>query len=269
MTLSLESPPEPAVRFGLAELDLLATYAGARPPFPLRVPSVGRIEDERRALLGSAGQALAERGLATGNGPLGLAADLVEALRGHRSTVDLVVAEGTETTGVVAMVCRHHTVVCRQSIGGEPGPVTVTRVRTAALTDEFTVRIPKAAPAPALPITLPPGVVGDATRLLENTTGEAAPLRRARELVRERGGDESAVDALVTLLPSVVGRGQLGVVVRPEGGHAERPRELSWLDGSRGRVRVDHDERGWVSVNPLRHSELLRELRDAAALARG
>ncbi|MBN6038328.1 ESX secretion-associated protein EspG [Amycolatopsis sp. 195334CR] len=252
-------------RFELAELDLLGTFAGTRPPFPLRVPSFGRIEGERKALLAAAGQALADRGLADEDGPIGVAAELVTALREHRNAVDLVVVDGTAVTGVVAMVLGQHAVVCSQSIAGLPGPVTVRRVGAAALTGEFTSRIPALEAAPTMPLTLPPGVVEDATRLLENTAGVAAPRQRVRTLVRERGGDEAAVDALVGLLASVPGRGQLGAVVRPPTGAAERPLELSWLDSPQGRVRVDRDAFGWVSVNPLRHSELVRVLREAAA----
>ncbi|PXY36954.1 cytochrome C biogenesis protein [Prauserella flavalba] len=258
-----------AAELTLAELDLLGTFAGARFPFPLRVPSFGRIEGERTALLAAAGRTLAGRRLATGRGPAGLAAELAAALRGHRNAVDLVIVDGATVTGVVAMIAGPHAVVCRQSLGRTPGPVTVTRVPAATLTDAFTRHIPKVAAAPALPITLPPGVIGDALRLLENTAGLAAPRKRVRTLVRERGGDESAVDALAALVPSVVGRGQLGVVLRPGTGAVDRPLELSWLDSPRGRVRVDGDTRGWVSINPLRHSELIKALGEAATVARG
>ena len=269
MTVTAGHAAEHGVQFGLTELDLLGTYAGEGFPFPLRVPSFGRIEGERMALLNAAGRALAGRGLATGRGPTGVAAELVATLREHRGAVDLVVAGGAAVTGMVAMIGRHRTLVCHQSIGGTPGPVTVTPVTEAALTGEFTNRIPKVGPAPALPITLPPGVVGDATRLLENTAGIAAPHGRVRAAVRERGGDDGAVDTLAHLLPTVTGRGQLGAVLRRTVGAAERPLELSWLDGPRGRVRVDSDADGWVSVNPLRRGELVRALCRAAALARG
>jgi hypothetical protein len=254
--------------FELVELDLLSTYAGTRLPFPLRVPSFGRIEHERADLLAAAGASLAERGLATDRGPTGVAADLVTALREHRGTVDLVVVGRTTVTGVVALVRDRGAVVCRQEIGGTPGPVTVARVSESALPDVFLTRIPEVGAAPVMPITLPPGVVGDATRLLEKTGGVAAPEQRVRALVRERGGDEGAVDALLDLLPSVEGRGQLGVLAR-RSGTVERVLEVSWLDGPRGRVRVNTDDNGWLSVNPLRHGELVRTLRQAVAAAHG
>ncbi|RZQ62396.1 ESX secretion-associated protein EspG [Amycolatopsis suaedae] len=242
--------------FTLTELDLLATYAGRRPPFPLRVPSCGRDSGERAALLAEAGRTLSERGLANEDGPVRLAADFVDTLRDHRRSVDLVVVCGSLVRGTVAMIDGEQALLCGQSIGGEPGPVTVTRITDAALTAELSGRIPRAAAAQAMPITLPPGVVEAAARL-----EGPAPRKRLRALVAERGGDEAAVDALIALLPSVTGRGQGGVVVDGVG----RTVELSWLDSPHGRVRVDRDESGWVSVNPLRRDDLVKALRDAAA----
>jgi len=255
------------VHFGLVELDLLTTHAGAPFPFPLRVPSFGRLAGERDELLADAGRALCDRGLAAAHGPTGVAAELVTALQEHRGAIDLVVLGADTVTGVVAMVYGNNALVCRQALCGEPGDVSVARVSAAALTDELTGLIPHAAPAVTMPISLPPGVVGDTLRLLSNTADTPATRRIARELVRERGGDDAAVDQLVNLLPAVTGRGQLGVV-RRAGCTVDRPLELSWLDSPRGRVRVSRDDQGWTSVNPLRPGDLVRITREAATLAR-
>src|SRR6266540_2738243 len=104
-------PADGTVHFGLIELDLLATHAGVPVPFPLRVPSFGRIAGEREVLLAAAGQTLRMRGLADETGPVGAAAELVTALREHRGTVDLVL-DGT--TLVVAMVYRSFALICHQ-----------------------------------------------------------------------------------------------------------------------------------------------------------
>jgi hypothetical protein len=249
-------------------LDLLATHAGVSFPFPLRVPSFGRLADERDAMLAEAGQALCERGLATAHGPIGVAADLVSALRAYRSAIDLVVLDADTATGVVAIVHGNQALVCRQPLCGErAGTVRVARVAASALADEFAGLVPNAAPAVTMPITLPPGVVGDTLRLLSNTADTPATRRCVRELVREYGGDEAAVDQLVNLIPVLTGRGQLGVT-RGSGATVSRPLELSWLDSPRGRVRVSRDDRGWLSVNPLRRGEFVRLTREAATLAR-
>ncbi|WP_020672389.1 ESX secretion-associated protein EspG [Amycolatopsis nigrescens] len=254
--------------FELVELDLLATHAGVPFPFPLRVPSFGRLADERDALLASAGHALHARGLATEHGPAGIADDLVDALREYRSAVDLVVIGARAVTGAVAVVHGDWALVCRQSLSGEQaGTVGVTRAPAATLSDELAGLIPSTPPASTMPITLPPGVVGDTLRLLEKTADTPDTRQRVRDLVRSSGGDETVVDQLVDLFPVLVGRGQFGVVHR-RGSTVSRPREVSWLDSPRGRFRVNEDGAGWVSVNPLRHSELRRVLGEVAAEAR-
>lgn len=265
MTAALER----AVDFQLVELDLLATHAGVRFPFPLQVPSFGHLAGERVARLASAGHALSARGLATGHGPVGIAGELVTALREYRDAVDLVVIGADTVTGVVAMVYGSRAMVCRQSQGGEAaGTVRVDQVPAAALADELAWLVPPAAPAAAMPITLPPGLVDD-TLLLLGTGPETPALRRSvRELVREYGVAEDVVDQLVDLFPSVTGRGQLGAVART-GTRAARTREVSWLDSPRGRVRVDRGGDGWMSVNPLRRIEIVHALREATATAGG
>jgi hypothetical protein len=60
----------------------------------------------------------------------------------------------------------------------------------------------------------------------------------------------------------VTGHGQAGVVRNGE------RREVSWLDGVGGRVRVDLSSDGWVSVNPVRHHDLVRAIGELAAEAR-
>ncbi|MGW4115197.1 ESX secretion-associated protein EspG [Actinosynnema sp. NPDC004786] len=256
------------VVFAPVELDLLATHAGVAFPFPLRVPSFGRFAHERDAVLAAAGHALCARGLATGDGPVGVAAELVTALREHRGAVDLVVIGAGGVTGAVAMVHGDRAVVCRQSWGdGRGSAVRVTAVPATGLGDRLAPLIPGVRAAATLPITVPPGVVEGASRLLDDRSDDPVGTRRARRLVRACGGDEAVVDRLVALLPAVTGRGQLGVV-RRSGDAVSRPHELSWLDGARGRVRVDRGDTGWLSVNPLRHDDLLRVLGEIATVAR-
>ncbi|SDF79650.1 EspG family protein [Lentzea fradiae] len=202
------------IAFDLVEMDLLATHAGVRWPFPLRVPSFGRLAGERAALLAEAGHGLQARGLAEPHGPVGLAAELVTALHEHTAAVDLVTAD----IGAVAMVHGDDALVCTQT----GSTVRVTRVEAETLGDELVALLPVLPPASMMPITLPPG----------------APL----EL-------------------EVVAAGQAGVA----GG--ER-REVSWLDGVNGRVGVGVGHDGWVSVNPLRHQDLVRAIGELAAAAR-
>ena len=230
-----------SVHFGLVELDLLATHAGVRFPFPLRVPEFGRIEEEREVLLAAAGVTLRARGLAGERGPLGVAAEVVTALREYRGTVDLVLTGPHGAVGVVAMVYRSWTLICRQPLTGDPAAngVRIRRVAQNALADELLGMVPEVEPAVTMPITLPPD-----------------------------GGDPDVLDELGRLLPELTGAGQLGATRRGTGGAARAGTELSWLDGPRGRVRVNRADDGWISVNSLRQNEMRSALNNVAMIAR-
>lgn len=241
MTAALAPDTRSGVHFGLVELDLLAAHAGARFPFPLRVPEFGRIAGEREVLLAAAGVTLRVRGLAGERGPLGVAAEVVTALREYRGTVDLVLAGPDPAVGVAAMVYRSWALICTQPLTGDPAAngVLIRRVAQNALADELIAMVPEVAPAQAMPITLPPG--GDDP------------------------ADPGLLDELGGLLPELTGRGQLGATRR---GTGRAGTELSWVDGPHGRVRVDRAADGWVSVNPLRQNEIRFALDELAMIAR-
>jgi hypothetical protein len=226
------------VHFGLVELDLLAAHAGTRFPFPLRVPEFGRIAAEREVLLAGAGVTLRVRGLAGGRGPLGVAAEVVTALREYRGAIDLVLAGPDEAVAVGAMVYRSWALICRQSLTGDlsANGVLIRRVAQNALAEELIGMVPEVEPALAMPITLPPD-----------------------------GADPTVLDELGRLLPELTGSGKLGATRRAAG---RTGAELSWLDGPHGRVRVECASDGWVSVNPLRPNELRYALDELAMIAR-
>jgi hypothetical protein len=267
MTAVLDEAP--TVQFGLVELDLLATHAGIPMPFPLRVPSFGRIPGERAVLLDAAGHALRQRGLADDTGPLGTAAELVTALREYRGAVDLVAVTQEQTIGAVALVYRSWALVCTQDLtAGDTATVRVWRVADTALAAALRPLVPSAAPARSMPVMLPTHVVDTAHRLVAAATDDAELAQRLRELMRDYGGDPDALDQLAGLLTALTCRGQLGVTRRGPGGSERAGTELSWLDGPRGRVRVHRGADGWVSVNPLRPAALSFALNDLAMIAR-
>jgi hypothetical protein len=256
-------------RFDLVELDLLATHAGVPFPFPLRVPSFGRTAAERDEELAAAGQALSARGLANGFGPLGIAAEVVTALREYRGTVDLVVGGEDAATGVAALVYRTTALVCGQSFeGGQAGPVRVRRIPQTAVADELVGSVVAVSAAPTLPITLPPGVVHDALRLVGHCGDNESTRSLVRRLIRDRGGDPDVLGRLIGLLPTVTGRGQVGVTRRAGAGHTRAGTELSWLDSPSGRVRIDQADNGWTSINPLRCNDFRLAISASASVAR-
>ncbi|TDP94774.1 ESX secretion-associated protein EspG [Labedaea rhizosphaerae] len=237
-----EPPADQGVHFGLVELDLLATHAGTRFPFPLRVPEFGRIEGERQILLAAAGVTLRARGLAGERGPLGLAAEVVTALREYRGSVDLVLVDPGLTVGVVAMIYRSWTLLCRQPLTGDlsTNPATngvrIQRVAQSALTDELFEMVPDIESAIAMPITLSP-----------------------------QDADSAVIEDLGRIIPELNGTGQLGASRR---GAGRIGTDLSWVDGPRGRVRVNRGADGWISVNALRQDEIRHAIDELAMSAR-
>lgn len=231
-------------RFGLVELDLLAAHAGAPIPYPLRVPSFGRIPEERDELFAAAAEALQVRGLADAGGPAGLAADLVAALARRRGTVDLVVRGPAGERGAVALVYGKHAVLCKQDFEGER-LVDVRRIPLSAVASALTALVPDLVAAAAMPVRLP-------------AAAALAPSGH-HQAVAEHGGDPDELDALTDLITHVDGGGQLGATTTTrEGGDVRDTRsgpELCWLDTPSGRVRVTTpppaEPEGWISVNPL------------------
>ncbi|OLR92224.1 ESX secretion-associated protein EspG [Actinokineospora bangkokensis] len=239
-------PPDTGVRFSLVELDLLATHAGTPFPFPLRVPRFGRIEGEREVLLAAAGVTLRSRGLAGERGPLGVAAEVVSALRHHRSTVDMVLTSPGGVLGVLVLVYRSWALICTQQVSGDlaANGVSVRRVAQGSLVEELTALVPVVEGAVTMPITVEPVT--------------AMP----------GGADPAVLGELAAVLPELTGAGQLGATRRGADGSTRRGAELSWLDGPRGRVRVDRTADGWFSVNPLRPKDLGLALTTVATIAR-
>ncbi|MGB3438390.1 MAG: ESX secretion-associated protein EspG [Actinophytocola sp.] len=229
------------VHFGLVELDLLATHAGSRFPFPLRVPEFGRIAGEREVLLAAAGVTLRARGLAGERGPLGVAAEVVTALREYRGTVDLVLTGPTAAVGVVAMVYRSWTLICHQQLTGDAATngVRIRRIAQNSLADELISLVPPVTPAVIMPITVPPD-----------------------------SRDPGLLAELEVVLPELTGAGQCGATCRDDGEITRPGPGLSWLDGPRGRVRVHRAADGWTSVNTLKQHDMSRALKHMALTAR-
>jgi ESAT-6 protein secretion system EspG family protein len=262
--MTVGAPPT-SVHIGLVELDLLATHAGVPLPFPLRVPSFGRIEAERAALLGVAGRTLRMRGLADEVGPLGMADELVIALREHRGTVDLVLVGPEGADGIVALVYRSSALLCRQRVTDPAAPVAVRRIPDTALAAELLALIPDVAPAKSMPISLPVRAMRQAAAAVHGIEDDHDRELRLRDLVRDCGGDPGGLEPLSGLVSTVLGRGQLGATRRAGAEGARVGEELSWLDGPRGRVRVSGATDTWVSVNPL-HRATLRHTLDQLSL---
>jgi hypothetical protein len=163
---------------------------------------------------------------------------VVTALREYRGTVDLVLVAPDSVIGIVALVYGSWALICHQPLTGSlaKNGVRIRRVAQNALADELTKLVPDIEPAQSMPITLPPDDI-----------------------------DRDLLESVGDVLPELTGSGQLGATRRS--GVRAGP-ELSWLDGPRGRVQVNRTADGWMSVNPLRHSEVRSRLHELAVIAR-
>ncbi len=250
------------VRFGLVELDLLATYAKASIPFPLKVPSFGRIPGERDVLFATAGATLRHRGLADEDGPVGLGRDLVDALASRTGTIDLMLSGSGAPVGVVAIVHRNRVLLCRQTLSDAPTElVEVRRVSSDGLVDALVEAIPRLAGAKTMPVRIP-------TEALRAVHHERAHGSQLYGIASRYGCSVDELAALISAEESVIGSGQLGATVPSKRGKDVRVgSELSWLDGPAGRLRIS-GQNDWMSVNPLHPNDLRTAIQNLVALVR-
>ena len=265
------------VQFGLVELDLLATYAAAEVPFPLRVPSFGEVPPARALLFASAGETLQLRGLADEDGPLALADELATMLAGRAGAIDVVIGGPDWQSGAVALVDARRAVLCLQRFNdAERDLVEVYRVDTDTLARELASLLPAWPGGHSIPVRLPLRAVRAAQVVLAGA--EADPANRdsaedrLRAALRDGGIDDTAATKLVSVLHPLECYGQIGVTrPGPDGQDVRVGAELSWIDTPRGRYSISStqaDGDGWVSINPLHPEDLLGALRGFVSAAR-
>jgi EspG family len=265
MTGTADTAP---VHFGLVELDLLASYAGAELPFPLQVPAFGRVQPERDVLFATAGETLRMRGLADADGPLALADRLVALLARRSGGVDLVLGGPDWESGAVALVAGAGAVLCLQRFNAaEQHLVETYEVATDALAGELYSLVPELPGGHTIPLRLPLRALRAAHDLIQSADRELGEARLYEELLAG-GVDATAAGKLASLLHPLEGYGQMGTTRQGGDGHDVRVgSELSWVDTSSGRYRISADD-GWVSVNPLHPDELFSRLRDFVSRVR-
>ena len=270
------------VQFGLVELDLLATYAGAEIPFPLQVPSFGEVAPTRDLLFASAGETLQLRGLADEDGPLDLADELATMLADHTGAIDLVIGGQDWQSGAVALVNSRQALLCLQRFNAaERDLVEVYRVDTDSLARELVRLVPQWPGGHSIPVRLPLRGVRAAQAVLAEVDPESADRenveQRLRDALRRGGIDAAGAAKLVSVLSPLECYGQLGVTRPGSGGQDVRVgAELSWIDTPRGRYSIAStrseepagEDDGWVSINPLHPDDLLGAVRGFVSAAR-
>ncbi|HET8642156.1 MAG TPA: ESX secretion-associated protein EspG [Pseudonocardiaceae bacterium] len=280
-------------QFGLVELDLLATYAGAGIPFPLQVPSFGEVPPARDLLFASAAETLQLRGLANEDGPLALAEELATLLAARSGAIDLVIGGPDWQSGAVALVESRRAMLCLQRFNAaERDVVEVYPVETDSLAAELVKLVPAWPAGHSIPVRLPLRAVRAAQAVLaeadpspddrdpgDREVGDReAAEERLRAALREGGADATATAKLVSVLHPLQSYGQLGVTrPGPDGQDVRVGPELSWLDTPRGRYSIASTQRsagdggaeeGWVSINPLHPEDLLGTARGFVSASR-
>jgi hypothetical protein len=270
------APDVAPAQLGLVELDLLAAYAGAELPFPLQVPSFGRVPPERDLLFAGAGETLRLRGLADDDGPVGLADRLVALLSRRSGAVDLVLGGAGWESGAVALVDRTAAVLCLQRFNpAEHHLVDAYLVDADALAGEVYSLVPELAGGHTIPLRLPLRAMTAAHDLLTSASAGTSVEREVDDALRDGGVDATAAEKLASVLHPLTGYGQLGVTRPGAGGEDVRVgHELSWIDTPTGRYRIDStgstrgEADGWVSINPLHPDELFTLVRGFVSHAR-
>ena len=261
-----------ATGFGLVELDLLATYTGATIPFPLVVPSFGRIPDDRDELFGAAGATLQHRGLADQDGPTGLARGLADALQNRHATIYLITTGPDGPIGIVAILRhRHRTLLCRQPLHDSSASLVDIRAAPSdSLADALCEHIPDMPAAKVMPLRVP----ADAVRDL-HTSATANPDRNTQQLEQQIASRHNCpaddLHTIVRIGGTATRHGQLGATRATPQGDARIGTELSWLDTATGRVKISTDRAGaheWISINPLRRNEIRTSITNLIALIR-
>ncbi|MFL6145089.1 MAG: ESX secretion-associated protein EspG [Labedaea sp.] len=260
----------PAVHFGLIELDLLATYAGASIPYPLRVPSFGGIPGERDVLFTVAAATMRHRALADEDGPIGIGDDLAAGLAARNGTVHLVLSAAGEPVGIAAIIDHDQALLCRQTLSDVATELVEVRpVELDGLADALVDLTPPLHGAKTIPVRIPTA----AARLLLRSLGDnGGPSNRLYQIADRYRCSVDDLDLLLQAAKTVTGGGRLGAALAAEHGKdVPTGSELSWMDSPVGRLRVTvepDEDHGWLSVNPLHPNDLRAVAMELVALVR-
>lgn len=222
-------------------------------PLVLKVPSPGRTDEERAALVARAWAGLAGRGL-------GRPVDLDPRL-----------------AHLLSLLCRPHAEIDGRLWAGAPLRVfaAATGDQAVLATSTGTTLTLREADATGLPrhalSVLPPAPAGPGRSVTLRTAwfeaaAKVATGRRelAAALCAEGVRDSDATD-LAAMIGDVVGQGQFGSATRDRWGRRVRaPRVVSFFDTEDGRYlqvrRTGGDGEPWTTVSPADHRRMLQHL---------
>jgi hypothetical protein len=227
------------------EYDVLWSQLGlGRMPYPLGVPSVGFLAEERAGFIAQAWEGLAERGLAEGTHLDEEVAELLRLLAHPALSVDVL---GDVGEPLRALAVRDGDAAAVAMLNG--AGLTLSAIHHTALSSSLTGLLPYAEPGPGHAFTFPHGVLRAA---LADEADEDVFFGGDEHDVLVRAG-MGAGDArlLAELVDARRHGGQFGINSRhrSRGVMVREPTLVTWLDTAAGRYLVVR-EQDWVSVTP-------------------
>jgi len=254
MTIGAETTDP--VTISALEFDVLWEHLGMEyptMPLVLKVPSPGKTDDERAAIVLRVWTGLEQRGL---GGPVSMDPTLARLLllmaRADRE-IDGRLWVGGDVR-VFAAATGDDAVLATLSNGS----LTLRGAEATGL-PRFALSMLPAAPAgPGKSITLP-------TEDFEAAAKEATTQAGLSPALQDRGVRADDADALAEMIDDVVGRGQYGTAARDRWGRRVRaPRVISFFDTTDGRyLQVRREEAGapaWTTISPADSRRLLQHL---------
>jgi hypothetical protein len=222
-------------------------------PLVLKVPSPGRTNAERAALVDRVWQSLEAKGL-------GRSVDLDGRLVG---LLRLVSRPQRELDGRLWI---GRGVRLMAAADGDAGVLAVQEgnnltLRTAdglGLPRHVLSVLPPANPGPGHSVTMP-------SREFEAAAREATAPKELEAALRRRGMRETDAEALRDMIGDILQQGQFGAAARDKWGRRIRtPRVISFFDTEAGRylqVRRESDAgEAWTTISPVDHRRLLHHL---------
>ncbi|WP_424189504.1 ESX secretion-associated protein EspG [Actinokineospora sp. G85] len=234
------------------EFDVLAEHLGVDPlPLVLRVPSPGRTDVERRALVQRAWTGLAHRGLGRPVDPDPRAARLLRLLARPDHEVDARLWHGGEVRALAAATGDDAVLAVLRD-----GELTLREADATGLARHALSVVPPLGAGPGRSVTLPTEDFLAASR---------APGSEFAKTLRARGIRSTDVDLLDEMIAPVLGHGRLGSATRDKWGARKRaPGVLSYFDTEAGRYfqtqRPAPDGLTWTTIAPATPRTLLHQL---------
>lgn len=228
------------IRLSTAEFFLLWTGCGlGDPPTVFGLRRIGRTGAARAAVAETASESLAERGLGTVHRPAADLAGLLDALAGHRRSMDLV----TQPDGFRALAVDAADATVAAAVSGEE--LRLGPVRRGALVGSLLDALPAVQAGPGRTAN-----IGWAEYQRACAKATSGGTQAFLDELRSLGLHQPEAHTLLRALTERRAGGQFGASLRDGHGRPQRVGEtVSWVDTPAGRYAMRVRD-GWLTVTP-------------------